>query len=62
MPKRVTAINENLFQIAAARFGDATKWIYIAELNQIRDPFIQEICTLEIPAASNLQGGGIVLQ
>ncbi len=60
--RSITVSGGNLFQIAAQYLGDATMWIYLAELNQIQDPFFQTITVLALPAASNLQGGGIVAQ
>ncbi len=52
----------NLFEIAADLLGDATMWIYLAELNGLSDPFIYTMIQLQIPAATNLTGGGVALQ
>lgn len=60
--RSVTVAGGNLFQTAAQYLGDATLWIYLAELNQIKDPFIQAVTVLTLPAASNLEGGGVVIQ
>ncbi|MDR3536526.1 MAG: hypothetical protein P4L71_08500 [Acetobacteraceae bacterium] len=60
--RSITVTRGNLFQIAAQYLGDATMWIYLAQLNQIKDPSIQAVTVLTLPAASNLQGGGIVIQ
>lgn len=49
----------NLFQISALYLGDATKWIYIADLNNMTDPFIGSVTTINLPDAANLQAGGI---
>jgi hypothetical protein len=58
----ITVTSGNLFQIAANYLGDATMWIYIAELNGLGDPFIYTMTQLQIPAATNLTGGGVALQ
>ncbi len=60
--RSLTVDTGNLFEIAARALGDATMWIYLAELNQLRDPFIQAMTVLTLPGASNLQVGGVVLQ
>jgi hypothetical protein len=37
-------------------------WIYLAELNRILDPFVDGLTEISLPRASNLEGGGIVVQ
>jgi hypothetical protein len=58
----VRITNTNLFRVAGDELGDATKWIGIAELNDIKDPFIGALIELKLPIASDMQGGGIVGQ
>ncbi len=60
--RSITVAGTNLFKIAASTFGDATLWVYFAELNQIRDPFLPGVAVINVPSASSLQGGGIVGQ
>lgn len=60
--RKVTVVGGNLFEIAASMLGDATMWIYLAELNRMRDPFIGGMTIVAIPAASTLQGGGVASQ
>jgi hypothetical protein len=54
--------NDNLFSLAARLLGDATMWIYIAEVNGVKDPMVRNMMTLNVPSTGNLRGGGIVLQ
>jgi hypothetical protein len=60
--RSITVSHTTLFHIAAQYLGDATMWIYLAELNHLQDPFIEGLVELSLPRASNLQGGGIVAQ
>ena len=50
----------NLFQIAANQLGDATQWLRIAQLNNISDPVLSGLVTLQIPPLTSRLGGGIV--
>ena len=52
----------NLFQIAAQQLGDATQWIRIAQLNQLSDPMLSGVVTLEIPDVDPSAGGGVAAQ
>lgn len=58
----VTVSRTSLFHIAAQYLGDATMWIYLAEFNRLRDPFIEELTVISLPSASNLRSGGIIVQ
>ena len=60
--KTITVSCGNLFQIAAAQLGDATQWIRIAQLNNLPDPMISGIATLQIPDVDPSAGGGIAAQ
>lgn len=60
--RTITVSGGNLFQIAAARLGDATQWIRIAQLNNLRDPMISGIAILQIPDVDPNAGGGIAAQ
>jgi nucleoid-associated protein YgaU len=58
----ITVVSGNLFQIAAAYFGDATQWIRIAEMNRLSDPFLTGVTSLVIPATIPSAGAIIVGQ
>jgi hypothetical protein len=60
--RSITITDGNLFEIASKTLGNATMWIYLAELNKIQDPFIQGITSLLIPSTPRLREGGIVDQ
>jgi len=62
MSPTITVFSGNLFQVAAQYLGDATQWIRIAELNQLRDPFIYGQTQLILPPVDPSAGGGIVVQ
>jgi nucleoid-associated protein YgaU len=49
----------NLFQIAAQYLGDATQWVRIAQLNDITDPWLNGLVTLNLPDIDASAGGGI---
>lgn len=49
----------NLFQIAAQYLGDATQWVRIAQLNDISDPWLSGLVTLNLPDIDASAGGGI---
>lgn len=53
----ITVAGGNLFQIAAAQYGDATDWTAIAAANGLTDPVIQGVETLTIPASGGQSGG-----
>jgi hypothetical protein len=55
----VTVTGGNLFQLAAVYLDDATQWVRIAALNNILDPFLQGVVTLNIPDVDPSAGGGI---
>ena len=58
--RSIRAADDNLFAISARLFGDATFWIYLADLNNIVDPFIGEVRTLNCSPARDLKPGGIL--
>ena len=58
----ITVAGGNLFQIAAAEFGDATQWLRIAQLNGLSDPMLSGVTTLLIPDQDPSAGGGIAPQ
>jgi hypothetical protein len=62
MTAEVTVFSGNLFEIAALYLGDATQWVRIAQLNNLRDPEIQGMTTLTLPLINSNAGGGIVVQ
>ncbi len=40
-----------LFHVAARYLDDATQWMRLARINDMKDPFINQVMTLNIPAA-----------
>lgn len=58
----VTVASLNLFEVAAKYLGDATQWIRIAQMNQITDPWLSGLVTLQLPSLDPSAGGGIVKQ
>ena len=59
MPTTLTTAGGNLYQIAATQLGDATQWIRIAQLNNLSDPILQGLVTLQIPDPDPSLGGGL---
>lgn len=57
--KTITVAGGNLYQIALDQLGDATQWNRIAEANDLVDPFITGIVTLQIPETDPNAGGGV---
>ncbi len=55
----IVVVGGDLFRIALQQLGDATQWNRIAALNGLRDPVLQGIVTLNIPAVDPAAGGGI---
>jgi nucleoid-associated protein YgaU len=55
----ITVVGGNLWQIAAARLGDATQAWRIAAINGLADPMISGQVTLTIPAPDATQTGGL---
>lgn len=60
--KIITAVDANLFRIAAEELGDATQWIRIAQLNKLSDPKLSGVVILLIPPVNPALGGGIAPQ
>lgn len=60
--KTITVVGGDLFHIAAAELGDATQWIRIAQLNNLVDPFLYGLVTLQIPDRDPSAGGGVPTQ
>jgi nucleoid-associated protein YgaU len=56
----VTVAGGNLYQLALQYLGDATQWNRIAALNNLTDPTLTGIVTLQIPAVDPNAGGGIL--
>ncbi|QEH36498.1 hypothetical protein OJF2_50820 [Aquisphaera giovannonii] len=57
--RTITVAGGNLYQIALDQLGDATQWNRIAEANDLVDPFITGIVTLQIPEIDPNAGGGV---
>jgi len=60
--RTITVAGGNLFAIAAAQLGDATQWIRIAQLNNLSDPMLTGVVTLQIPDIDPSATGGIATQ
>jgi nucleoid-associated protein YgaU len=60
--RTITVAGGNLFAIAAAELGDATQWIRIAQLNNLSDPMLTGVVTLQIPDRDPSATGGIAQQ
>lgn len=58
----ITVAGGNLYRVAAEHLGDATQWVRIAQLNQLRDPMLTGLVTLLLPNPDPDAGGGIVRQ
>jgi L-ascorbate metabolism protein UlaG (beta-lactamase superfamily) len=58
----LTIAGGNLFSIAAEQLGDATQWIRIAQLNELTDPMLSGVNTLQIPDVDPNAGGGVAAQ
>lgn len=56
----VNVVGQSLFEVAARYLGDATQWIRIAQLNDISDPWLSGLVTLQLPPFNASAGGGIV--
>ena len=59
MARTVTVTNATLFDVAAEYLGDPTQWNRIAALNQIRDPWLSGLNTIQLPETSDPTGGGV---
>jgi hypothetical protein len=55
----ITVAGGTLYHIAASQLGDATQWILIAQLNQLSDPILQGLVTLQIPPTDSNATGGL---
>lgn len=49
----------NLFELAAAELGDALQWINIARFNDISNPFVSLMTSINIPDYSEMFRDGI---
>lgn len=56
----ITVADDNLFAIAARMLGDATLWVYLADLNDLEDPFVEGVRVLKSPTPKGLQSGGVL--
>ena len=55
----VTVAGGNLFQLALQYLGDASQWNRIAQANNLIDPMLNGLVTLQIPSVDPSAGGGI---
>jgi hypothetical protein len=56
-PNQAIMAGGNLFGLAQQKYGDASAWTGIAKANNLTDPFIQGVQTLNIPASPDRSGG-----
>lgn len=59
---QMTFAGGDLFHIAAAQLGDATQWVRIAQLNNLKDPVLNGVTVLTLPNIDTSAGGGIAVQ
>lgn len=59
MMQTIVVAGSNLFTIAAQELGDATQWHRIAALNNLIDPMIFGLATLNIPDLDMTATGGL---
>lgn len=59
MMRTIVVTGTNLFAIAAQELGDATQWFRIAALNDITDPMLFGLTTLQIPDPDATATGGL---
>ena len=57
--RSVTVTNETLFFIAMQYLGDATLWFTIADLNDIKDPWLSGLRMVRLPDSAIVVGGVI---
>jgi FtsP/CotA-like multicopper oxidase with cupredoxin domain len=57
--KEILVTQTTLMRVASQELGDSTKWVEIARLNGIVDPFIKGTTRLRLPNASNPSTGGV---
>jgi nucleoid-associated protein YgaU len=57
--RTITVAGGNLYQIALQYLGDATQWNRIAQANDIIDPQLTGLTTLQIPSVDPNAGGGV---
>jgi hypothetical protein len=57
--RTVTVIGGDLYSLALQYLGDATQWNRIAQLNNLVDPVLAGVTTLQIPSVDSTAGGGI---
>lgn len=57
--RTITVAGGNLYEIALQYLGDATQWNRIAQANDLIDPVVTGIVTLQIPSVDPKAGGGV---
>lgn len=55
----ITVAGGNLYQLALQYLNDATQWNRIAQTNNLIDPMLSGLVTLQIPSVDPNAGGGI---
>jgi hypothetical protein len=58
----ITVAGGDLFHIAAAKLGDATQWVRVAQLNSLKDPVLSGVTLIALPPVDLSAGGGIATQ
>jgi hypothetical protein len=57
--RTVTVAGGNLYQLALQYLGSADQWNRIAQVNNLIDPMLSGLVTLQIPSVDANAGGGI---
>jgi hypothetical protein len=58
--RTVTVAGGDLYHVALQYLGDATQWSRIAQANNLLDPVITGIVTLQIPSVNPTLTGGVL--
>ncbi|WP_076956971.1 hypothetical protein [Teichococcus deserti] len=59
--REILVTQTTLMRVASKELGDATRWVEIAKLNGIIDPFLKGTTRLRLPDPSNPSTGGVPL-
>lgn len=54
----IVVVGGDLFRIALQHLGEASRWLEIAELNDLTDPVLEGVVTLQLPETRVPSGGG----
>jgi hypothetical protein len=60
--KTVVAAGGDMYHLALQYLGDATQWNRIAQANNLLDPVIQGVVTLNMPSVNPQATGGVLVR